>query len=148
MNAYGNVEVYPVKPCCAVCEGKCCKYMGCHYSPKDFEDLTFEGLKREIKKGKISIDWWEAVFPEYYLRARHVDANIVDPSWGGTCINLTEAGCSLSFEERPLGGKALRPDPTGKCCKSSYTKEDCKNEWKPYNKTLKQLVRYFIKHKQ
>lgn len=137
------VPVFKAEKCCSKCKGLCCKHMGCHYSPTDFEDLSFEGLKKEIEKGKISIDWWETFDgPEYYLRARHKNARVIDPSWGGVCINLTETGCSLSFEERPLGGKAVRPDPNG-YCKSYYTKEQCKNDWKKYKEVLKQLVEYF-----
>ena len=140
-----NIPVFKNEQVCKKCKGLCCKQMGCHYSPKDFKDLSFEGLKKEIEKGKISIDWWETgdVFnPEYYLRARNKNGRIIDPSYGGECINLTEKGCSLSFEERPLGGKALKPDIFG-YCRSYYTKEDCKNEWKPYKEVLKKLVEYF-----
>lgn len=43
---------------CKKCKGSCCKTMGCHYSPEDFKDLSFDGLKTEIDKGFISIDWW------------------------------------------------------------------------------------------
>lgn len=135
-------EVYLPEPWCKECGGRCCKNMGCHYSPDDFKDKSFEALKSEIEKGKISIDWWAADEPEYYLRARHVDAPIVDGSWGGICINLTENGCSLSFEDRPLGGKALKPVRSFGC-PNFYTKEMCKNDWKPYAETLKKLVLCF-----
>ena len=136
-----NVPVYKPEKYCAICRGKCCRFAACHYSPSDFADLTFEGLKKELEKGRISIDWWEADTPEYYLRARHVGEPIVCGSWGGVCVNLTESGCSLSWEERPLGGKALKPSPT--FCTSSYTKEECKEEWKSYADVLRQLVSYF-----
>lgn len=54
-----NVRVYEPIDYCAKCGGNCCKHMGCHYSPRDFEDLSFDALKQEIEKGRISIDWWE-----------------------------------------------------------------------------------------
>lgn len=129
---------------CAICGGRCCKLMACHYSPMDFKDLSFDGLKAEIEKGKISIDWWEGAIPQYYLRARNVDAPIVDPSWGGVCVHLTEDGCALAFEERPLGGRSLEPRRkfTGRCV-PHYTKEECKDEWAPYAETLVNLVAYF-----
>lgn len=136
-----KVPVYKPAEYCAICRGKCCRYMACHYSPSDFTDLTFDGLKKEIEKGRISIDWWEADPPEYYLRARNVGEPIVCGSWGGVCVNLTESGCSLSWEERPLGGKALKPSRT--FCTSSYTKEECKEEWKAHAAILRQLVSYF-----
>ena len=47
---------------CKKCKGSCCKTMGCHYSPEDFKDLSFDGLKTEIDKGFISIDWWSLWF--------------------------------------------------------------------------------------
>lgn len=137
-----DVPVYKPAEYCAICRGKCCRFYGCHYSPSDFADLTFDGLKKELEKGRISIDWWEADTPEYFLRARHVGEPIVCGSWGGVCVNLTDSGCSLSWEERPLGGKALKPDRT--FCTSSYTKEECKEEWKSYADVLRQLVDYFL----
>lgn len=136
-----NVPVYRPTKLCEACKGKCCRFMACHYSPSDFADLSYDGLKHEIAKGRISIDWWEADPPEYYLRARNVGEPIVCGSWGGVCVNLTDTGCSLTWEERPLGGKALKPDR--QLCTSSYTKEECKEEWKAYADVLRQLVRYF-----
>lgn len=136
------VRTYKPTEQCAICGGRCCKRMGCHYSPTDFKDLSYNGLKSEIEKGRISIDWWEnSSGSEYFLRARHVGAPIVDPSWGGVCINLTSTGCSLSWEERPLGGRSLKPGKRG--CTGDYSKEDCKNEWKQYSEVLEQLVEYF-----
>lgn len=132
---------------CDICKGACCKRMGCHFSPRDFNDISFESLKKEIEtKQYISIDWWEGdEGPEYYLRMRNVGGHIIDPSWGGVCVLLTENGCSLSFEERPLGARALKPrDRYNEPCISDYTKEDCKNEWKQYSDILLKLVDYFV----
>lgn len=129
---------------CAMCRGRCCRHMGCHYSPRDFKDLSYEGLKREIEKGRISIDWWVGEEPEYYLRARHIGEPIVCGSWGGTCVNLTENGCSLAWEDRPLGGRALKPGATLlDDCEIFYSKEECKNEWKPYSHILIVLAAYY-----
>lgn len=139
------IETYKATEQCKICKGNCCKHMACHYAPSDFKDLPFEGLKAEIEKGKISIDWWE-IFegPEYYLRARHIGEPVVDPSYGGICVNLTETGCSLSWEERPLGAKALKPrENESEECYTSYGKRRCKNDWKPYSHILKELVEYF-----
>lgn len=136
--------VYESTEVCAKCQGECCKLCGCHFSPDDFSEISFEALKNEIEKGKISIDWWEGESPEYYLRSRHVGEPIVCGSWGGRCVNLTENGCSLSWEERPLGGKALKPaDTLGGYCRTSYSKEDCKNDWKAHDSVLRELVDYF-----
>lgn len=140
-----KIKTFQPTEVCAQCKGACCKTMGCHYSPTDFDDLSFEGLKAEIEKGKISIDWWSGDEQEYYLRARHVGAPVVDPSWGGRCINLTETGCSLPWEKRPLGGRALKPKENSDSgeCRTFYSKEQCKNDWKPYSDVLKQLVEHF-----
>jgi hypothetical protein len=29
-------------PLCVICGGKCCKTLGCGYSPDDFKEITFE----------------------------------------------------------------------------------------------------------
>ena len=36
------------KELCKECKGQCCKNKGCHFSPDQFNDLSFEGLKKEI----------------------------------------------------------------------------------------------------
>lgn len=132
---------YPPSSKCSKCGGKCCRRMAGHYSPRDFEDLSYEGLYTEIKKGRISIDWWEGNKREFYLRARHIFEPIVFGSWGGICMNLTTDGCSLPREKRPLACRVLDPD---RCHEpSEYSKEVCKNEWKEYEDILKRLVEVF-----
>jgi hypothetical protein len=138
------MEVQEFKPtiACAECKGLCCKHMGCHFSPTDFEDISFDNLKKEIEKGFISIDWWESDVHQYYLRMRHVNAPIVDPSWGGRCVLLTDKGCPLPFEKRPLGARALKPISNGEC-RVHYSKEMCKDDWLEYSDILSALVLYF-----
>lgn len=134
---------------CSECKGKCCKGMGCHFSPRDFDNITYESLNALIERGNISIDWWEGdVFGKdeqknrtYYLRMRNKGADVVNPSWGGECILLTDQGCILPFEQRPLGGKSLIPCVGD--CKNKYTKEDCCKEWQPYEFILQKLVDKF-----
>ena len=116
-----NIPIYKATEECTKCKGGCCKSMGCHFSPTDFSEITFEALKNEIEKGFISIDWWEEDEPQYYLRMRHKNAPIVDPSWGGICMLLTDKGCPLPFEKRPLGARALKPrEDKSEMCYSSY----------------------------
>lgn len=139
------------KQLCKECGGRCCKRMGCHYSPDDFEEITYESLKKEIEKGFISIDWWEGnPFEEnkdddigraYYLRIRNKDGEIVDPSWGGECILLTDDGCLLSYEERPKGARMLEPDEYG--CISYYNKQQAARDWYKYNDILSKLAEEF-----
>lgn len=135
---------------CRECEGSCCKEMGCHYSPDDFKDLSFESLKKEIDKGYISIDWWEGnpfddnreINKAYYLRIKNVGANIVDPSWGGECILLTNDGCKLSYNKRPKGGRMLIPDAYGPC-ESKYSKQEAARDWYKYRDILSKLVKHY-----
>ena len=139
-----DYPVYEATKECAKCKGQCCKHMPGHYAPSDFKDLSFEGLKAEIEKGGIAVDWWEANPKKYYLRARQVGENIVHGSWGGVCVNLAPWGCRLSWDERPLGCRTLKPheDKYGKCV-GSYTKEICKDDWWEYDEVLRELVGYF-----
>lgn len=135
---------------CKKCKGSCCKAMGCHYSPEDFKDLSFDGLKTEIDKGFISIDWWEGnpfeddrnIRQAYYLRTKNVNSSVVDASWGGVCGLLTKKGCSLSYKDRPKGGKLLIPSEDGNCI-SKYTKQQAAMDWYKYNDVLVQLVKYY-----
>lgn len=131
---------------CRKCQGACCKNMGCHFSPTDFKEISFDYLKEVIMKGYISIDWWEEPddSPSYFLRMRNVGGPIIDPSWGGRCVLLTDDGCPLSFNERPLGARSLKPSPDGYCV-VHYSKEQCKYDWANYSDILKELVEYFTK---
>ena len=140
-----NIKIpeFQTSSLCEKCKGSCCKHMACHFSPSDFEELTFEHLSEKIDEGWISIDWWESDEPQYYLRVRHVNAPIVDPSWGGTCVLLTDTGCPLPFEKRPLGARALEPTPNG--CVVHYSKYDCKNDWLKYDDILRKLVTKYEK---
>lgn len=136
---------------CSKCKGKCCKAMGCHFSPDDFKDLSYEGLKKEMDKGYISIDWWEGnpfdpdkrneIPRAFFLRVRNRDAKIVDASWGGACSLLSEKGCTLSYEERPKGGKELIP-AVPKCI-IKYSKDECAKEWYKYDDILRKLEDYY-----
>lgn len=140
---------------CSKCGGKCCKKCGCHFSPDDFKDISFESLKKEIEKGYISIDYVDGEiiledFGIYILRVRNQDMPIVDTGFirNTHCILLTEKGCKLDYEHRPTGGKLLIPDEKFESheslrCHSNYDIDDCCHEWKPYQKILCKLVKYF-----
>ena len=142
---------------CSECGGECCKRCGCHFSPDDFEEISFEFLKKELEKGYISIDYVDGEFLYqfygiYILRMRNQDAPIVD-TWykRSPCILLTENGCKLDYEHRPTGGKLLIPSNmfypvSGKLeriCRTTYGIEECCYEWRPYQKILHELVKYF-----
>lgn len=134
---------------CSECGGECCKRCGCHFSPDDFKEISFDFLKTEMEKGYISIDYvdGEMILESvgvYILRARNQGFPIVDTGYqrGTQCILLTEKGCKLDYEHRPAGGRLLIP-AKDKGCRSNYEVEDCCYEWKPYQKILHQLIEYF-----
>lgn len=140
---------------CSKCGGACCKVCGCHFSPDDFKEISFENLKKEIDKGYISIDYVdrEIIYQDagvYILRIRNQKAPIVDIEYTRRtpCILLTKKGCKLDYEHRPTGGKLLIPSKISSythemCCESNYSIRDCCYEWKPHQKILIQLVEYY-----
>ena len=135
---------YEDKRLCSECGGTCCKSMGCHFSPDDFNEVTYELLKSKIEDGHVSIDWWEGdptdnnvLEKAYILRMRNISAPVVDPSYGGVCSVLTSSGCPLPFESRPKGGRTLIPKQDG--CILEYTKKQCAIDWLPYSDILEKL---------
>jgi Fe-S-cluster containining protein len=146
-----NLEV------CKKCGGQCCKNMGCHFSPDDFSDVSYKGLKKEILKGHISIDWWEGdvdtkrnrLGRTFYLRMRNKNAGIIDPAFGNMqCSVLDEnTGCPYPFDKRPKGARALIPGYPGRC-DSIYTKEMSAMDWRQHYSKLKRLERFFNKPKK
>ena len=141
---------------CAKCKGRCCKYMGCHFSPTVFDDLSFEGLKKQLQKGYISIsrvclDIFSTDYL-YYLRIRNSDSPIVDVNISGgihPCILLDKGGCKLSDSARPLGGKLLVPTPYSVTypedilCENLYSLKNCVSDWRPYTNILLELAQFF-----
>ena len=135
---------------CSKCKGRCCKSMGCHYSPNDFKGISFEILKNKIEEGNISIDWWEGnpfnddrdIQRAFFLRVRNVHSPIIDPSWGGRCKLLTDEGCSLPYKDRPKGGRELIPHESF-MCNLTYSKDECAKDWYVYNDIFQKLEKYF-----
>ena len=140
-----KIPEFQATEACKKCKGQCCKHMGCHFSPTDFEEISFEYLKTKIEEGYISIDWWDELdgSPSYYLRMRHKGKPVIDPSWGGRCVLLTDEGCPLPFEKRPLGARSLEPRSGTQNCVVHYSKEQCKNDWKSHRALLGALVYHF-----
>lgn len=137
---------------CARCGGICCKKCGCHFSPEDFKDLSYEGLKKEIEKGYISIDYVDgeiicSSYGAYILRIRNQGAPIVDTDYSrrAPCILLGKRGCKLTYEQRPAGAKLLIPNVVNNVldCYAMYSIDDCCYEWKPYQKVLSALRQHF-----
>lgn len=141
---------------CKECGGECCKRCGCEFSPDDFEEISFEFLKREIEKGFITIEFiddslYDQLDGMMILRVRNRRSPIVDCAWKKTpCILLTPEGCKLDYEHRPTGGKLLRPstEKVGtifrrRKCSSTYSIAACCYEWWPHQKILFELAEYF-----
>ena len=146
------VEINENTEVCKNCGGRCCKKSGCDYWPSDLPDKTYKGILKFLENGKVSIvammnfkriNGKLCNFPFLYLRERNTGRDVVDLlSMKTPCSNLTEHGCSYTYEERPSGGKNLTPSKDGLC----YTKEDNLQkvlEWSPYQKQLEKIVKRY-----
>lgn len=146
------VEINENTEVCKNCGGRCCKKSGCDYWPSDLPDKTYKGILKFLENGKVSIvammnfkriNGKLCNFPFLYLRERNTGRDVVDLlSMKTPCSNLTEHGCSYTYEERPSGGKNLTPSKEGLC----YPKEDNLQkvlEWSPYQKQLEKIVKRY-----
>lgn len=140
------------KDVCKTCMA-CCKGMGCEVSPvHDFENgiPTKEKIIEMLISGRFIFDWWEGDVTggergiSYYMRAKNKnESGYSHGSWGGECINFSESsGCSLSWRQRPYGGKALIVNTVkpGECSAELYSKEKCAIEWYPYNTLIREIL--------
>lgn len=146
------VEINENTEVCKNCGGRCCKKSGCDYWPSDLPDKTYKGILKFLENGKVSIvammnfkriNGKLCNFPFLYLREKNTGRDVVDLlSMKTPCSNLTEHGCSYTYEERPSGGKNLTPSKDGLC----YPKEDNLQkvlEWSPYQKQLEKIVKRY-----
>lgn len=146
------VEINENTEVCKNCGGRCCKKSDCDYWPSDLPDKTYKGILKFLENGKVSIvammnfkriNEKLCNFPFLYLRERNTGRDVVDLlSMKTPCSNLTEHGCSYTYEERPSGGKNLTPSKDGLC----YPKEDNLQkvlEWSPYQKQLEKIVKRY-----
>ena len=134
------------KQICSKCGGSCCKQMPGSCYPSDFGlPGNLDKLRKAINSGNYCIDWWEGDPREnkteyedrncYYVRPATKDKVGVkyDPSWGGECVFLTEDGCELDADERPLNCKKLEPKSNGECVlHDNVGKQDAVIAWLPY----------------
>lgn len=135
---------------CSKCKGFCCKKYSGGFAPDDFkEPITLDFLTTLFDTGLYSIDCYEGhiqPLPEdqynaFFIRPRHKDATVIDYSWGGECVLLTDEGCSLSFEERPLQCKSLKPMKNKDSqCVSDISKFEIAKLWIPYNDIILELM--------
>lgn len=145
------MEKFENKDLCKACGGKCCKKSGCDYASTDFNNLGINSLYEILVEGRISIvagivfeilpNGKLFATPILSLRARNIERPIVDLlSMKKTCSQLTENGCSYSYEERPAGGKNLIPAPNQKCYPNISQLEILKT-WESYQRVLGKLVK-------
>lgn len=142
---------------CKNCKGLCCKASACIAHPVDFgENLTKEVIEKAIDSKKymitFSISWnsrlittWED--PKLKLNvtpiisAREVDCpenGIFVSMVHGPCAMLTEHGCLLTAEERPLTGLLHIPNGTSSC--ETYVEAPFE-AWEKYSDLLDEIVK-------
>lgn len=137
---------------CKNCGGMCCYSMGCHISPLDLKEISFEAIVNLINESDcVSLDWWDGDpvteahdgTRRYYLRIKNIGAKVIDPSYGGVCTILTDNGCPLSFEYRPRGARELVPNEYNGCI-VGYSKRQCAIDWSPFNDILDVVYDYYV----
>jgi len=133
---------------CADCGGECCKEYAGAYFPADLAPLTAESLAERLLTGAYAIDWWDgdprSRQDEYgrvcFIRPAHEGAQTLrDPSFGGVCVRLTEAGCNLPFRKRPMMCRALKPRRHRRCrgtFKHPATKRRGAIAWIPHQQLI------------
>jgi Fe-S-cluster containining protein len=132
--------------------GNCCKQLPGIVHPEDLGEVTKEKLIEMFNNG-FQFDYWEGNLtgqPEhdditfYYLRPQTKKSvgKMVDASWGGECVFLTETGCSKTFTERPTQCRALVPKEDKKCSigDQKYSKSEMIKDWLPYNQMIKEVI--------
>jgi Fe-S-cluster containining protein len=137
---------------CSACKGDCCKTQAGMVFPEDLGEVTLEKLQHYIDNG-YQFDYWEgnptgkpehAKLTAYMLRPQHTNSvnKIVDASWGGTCVFLTDTGCSKSWKERPSMCKALIANKTFDCASADdkYSKQNAAIAWLPYNDLILKII--------
>jgi Fe-S-cluster containining protein len=121
------------KAICEECGGRCCKNIPGIFQPSDIE-LDAKKIAEKLIKNLWAIDCYEDSPKLYYLRpATKNSSEIYDYSWGGECVFLTATGCSLSWENRPSGCRAVKPNHPKKCtCPDKYGKYQSGKAWQEY----------------
>jgi len=139
------------KNLCSECGGRCCKKMAGIIFPQQLKEITVNNLSKMIQDG-YCFDYWEGnpttddeneEKTAYFLRAKHkgYEFDVVDPSWGGECVFLTEIGCKLDFYNRPFMCQALIPKEDYKCkISEEYTKQTASVAWLPFNEIIKEVI--------
>jgi Fe-S-cluster containining protein len=146
------------KSICTSCGGKCCKQMPGIVSPKDANEINVDYFINMYENG-YQFDYWEGNLtgdPEHadltfwYLRPQTKNSvgRVVDASWGGECVFLTENGCPMKFKDRPAQCRALKPSPEMECnLDPEYDKKEMIKEWLPYNEIITKAINIISERK-
>lgn len=148
----GDNEKYFDHDQCKECGGDCCKSAGCELAPSDFSDLSFEGLRRVMKKGYITMQLASQLYtglncPVLILHIRNRDEPIINfGGWHeeGCILHDNLRGCPFSDKDRPKGGRDLIPENRkyGTCARG-YSIRMCAEDWLPYQGLLEALGEEF-----
>lgn len=136
---------------CKSCGGACCKDAPGIYDPTQFEPDMYNNLKAGLLGGLITIDWWEgdprqsngSFLQVFFVRpaAKGYEGDVRHPLWTGECTFLTEYGCILEHDSRPIVCQALIPSEDGKCtCDTRFNKRNMSIAWIPYQLIIKKLL--------
>ena len=117
---------------CSTCGGTCCKSYAGWYHPEQVLDILKEYKKSSSLPDNVKIDAYDASPDIYVLRPTHTNSpsGNYDLSWGGICVNHSDKGCSLTFDERPLQCQTLEVEKTFKC--KGTSKFTMAEYWKEY----------------
>ena len=160
---------YENRKLCSKCGGKCCKHMPGFAEPFDFGAPNTDKMKRllfaRLSSRKWSLDWYigdskkggqmgRVLMPR---PSREVTigkfGGLFDGAWlGGRCALLTDNGCTLPHDERPVDCRMLEPDPMVagmaiilyECgCKwhGWKNKSEIAIRWRPYQRLIRSVAR-------
>lgn len=135
---------------CSLCKGQCCKRMPGIVHPNQLQQPITKELLLKLYKEGYQFDYWEGDEfggkVGYFLRPQTIKSKgvLVDPSWGGTCVFLTEQGCSKTFEERPYMCQQLEPQEDFNCgpknTEDTLNKYDYVLAWLQYNNLIVEII--------
>lgn len=140
--------------------GRCCKQYPGILEPEDLKDGVTEESLTKLLITDYCLDYWEGDLTEkkgdivinynllrqtaYFIRPRVKGNNrLIDASWGGECSLLTETGCSLKFDDRPVQCRDLEPDISQRHCHGDEksNKKQLAIKWLWYNDLIEQVIK-------
>lgn len=146
------IDMFLEPDICTPCGGKCCKHYAGGTYPNQWginEHEIYCNVLIALRSRKYAIDYWEGdvsiddpLSQVYYVRPAHTNAigDIVDSSWGGRCVMLTEIGCSLSTDKRPMECLGLKPATNGNCTSVHSNKAEVCRQWLGFQHILVQII--------